>query len=335
MARERVAKGLTLSLCHAPCAHICRYCLISETRKGSPLPFSRFEALVHRFLDWKTADQRDDIEIRTFVGPSFDYEIETLKGVARIRARRGDEFRILNLGGLRIRDENALSAWLDERQAAGIVGFHTSLAGCDHIHDRWNGRAGDFAYQTAILRLAGERGMVRRERLFIAQNTLPLFDRLLDILDAVPGEVQHRYLTLFFYAGLARRYENERITEEIRDTLPERINKLRRGRFDEWWSEREWIPVMMETAGEPRKLIMKLDVNEANIDELEQSSCDAVFAEREQVYRKDYRRMPGLDELCERYGDRTNGQIYMLRRDLEQKWTDMHARATGTTIPLD
>ena len=227
------------------------------------------------------------------------------------------------------------TSWLDERQAAGIVGFHTSLAGCDQTHDRWNGRAGDFAYQTLILRLAGERGMVRRERLFLAQNTLPVLDRLLDILDAIPGEVQNRYLTLFFYAGLARRYESERITEEIRDTLPDRINKLRRGRFDEWRSEREWIPVMMETAGEPRKMIMKLDVNEANIDALEQSSCDAIFAERAHAYREDYRRMPGLDELCERYGDRTNRQVYMLRRDLEQKWMDVHARATGISIPID
>src|SRR5262245_31761167 len=156
MAREIVAKGLSLSLRHAPCAHICRYCLISETRKGSKLPFSRFEQLVHRFFDWK-AGRHDDVEIRTFVGPSFDYDIETLKGVARLRARRGGTFQILNLGGLRLRDAEALKDWLDERQAAGIVGFHTSLAGCDQIHDRWNGRAGDFAYQTLILRRAGER----------------------------------------------------------------------------------------------------------------------------------------------------------------------------------
>src|SRR5262249_20048318 len=157
------------------------------------------------------------------------------------------------------------------------------LAGCGKMHDRWNGRAGDFAYQTAILRLAGKRGMVRRERLFLAQNTLPLFDRLLDGLDAIPGQVPNRYLTLFSHTGLVRRYETERITEETRDTLPERVSKLRRGRFDKWLSEREWIPLMMETAGEPRKLIMKLDVNEANIDALEQSSCDAIFTEREHV----------------------------------------------------
>jgi hypothetical protein len=68
----------------------------------------------------------------------------------------------------------------------GIIGFHTSLAGHGEIHDRWNGRAGDFDYQTSILRLAGERGMIRQEKLFLAQNTLPIFDRLLDILDDIP-----------------------------------------------------------------------------------------------------------------------------------------------------
>src|SRR5262245_55776379 len=174
MPREIVARGLTFSLRHAPCAHICRYCLVSETRKGSKLPFSRFERLVHRFYDWRDSG-RTDIGIRIFVGPSFDYDIDTLKGVSRLRARRGSAFEILNLGGLRIRDPGALKVWLDERQAAGIVGFHASLAGCGKTHDRWNGRAGDFEYQVSILRMAGKRGMARQERLFLTQNTLPLF----------------------------------------------------------------------------------------------------------------------------------------------------------------
>ena len=103
MPREIVARGLILGLRHAPCAHICRYCLVSETRKGSALPFSRFERLVHRFFDWK-ASSGNDFDIRTFVGPSLDYDIDTLKGVARLRARKNLPFEILNLGGLRLRD---------------------------------------------------------------------------------------------------------------------------------------------------------------------------------------------------------------------------------------
>jgi hypothetical protein len=104
------------------------------------------------------------------VGPSFDYDIEIIAGVRRLRARRGARFQILNLGGLHIRTGDALTAWLDERQAAGIIGFHTSLAGCGDIHDRWNGRAGDFDYQTSILKMAGERGMIRQEKLFLTKT---------------------------------------------------------------------------------------------------------------------------------------------------------------------
>ena len=238
--REVEARGLIFSLRHAPCAHICRYCLVRKRARAASCRSSRFEALVHRFHDWK-ARARPTSTSATFVGPSLDYDLETLKGVGRLRARRGGRFEILNLGGLRIRDTGALRVWMDERQAAGIVGFHTSLAGCDKIHDRWNGRAGDFDYQIAILRMAGERGMVRQERLFLTSNTLPLFDRLLDIMESVPGEVRRRFVTPFFYASLARRYEDERITEDVRDALPERIVSLERGRFKEWRSEREWI----------------------------------------------------------------------------------------------
>jgi len=335
MPREVMGKGLRFSLRHAPCAHICRYCLISESRKRSPLPFPRFEELVHRFHDWKQADHRDDLEIGIFVGPSFDYDIETLKGVARLRARRGAKFQVVNLGGLRIRQGDELTAWLEEREAAGIIGLHASLAGCGETHDRWNGRAGDFDYQMSILRLGGERGMVRQEKLFLTQNTLPVFDRLLDVLDSLPGDVTHRSASPFFYAGLAARYEDERITEDIRDNLPERINRLRPRKFDQWLSEREWIPIMLETANRPRRLLLKLDVDETNIERLENASCEEIFAEREREYRESYRRFPSLDELCSRYGDPTNRRVYMMSRDVEGRWMDMHERETGAKPPID
>jgi len=258
-----------------------------------------------------------------------------LHGVARLHARRGAKFEILNLGGLRIRQGPALTEWLEERRAAGIVGFHASLAGCGETHDRWNGRAGDFDYQTSILRLGGERGMVRREKLFLTENTLPIFDRLLDILDSIPGEISNRVASPFFYAGLASRYESERLTEDIRDNLPERINRLRPPRFDNWLSEREWIPIMLETASQPRKLILKLDVDETNIDYLENASCEEIFAERERQYQDSYQHIPALDELCAQYGDPTNRKIYIMGRDVEGRWLDVHRRESGAQPPID
>ena len=334
MPREIVGKGLRFSLRHAPCAHICRYCLISESRKRSALPFARFEQLVHRFHDWRQAE-RQDLEIGVFVGPSFDFDIETLSGIARLRERRGAKFRILNLGGLRIRRGEELAAWLQERRAAGIVGFHVSLAGYGDTHDRWNGRRGDFEYQAAILRLGGEHGMIREEKLFLTRNTLPLFDRLLDFLDAIPGELRRRTAGPFFYAGLATRYEDERLTEDDRDSLPKRINELRPAKFDTWLSEREWIPVMLETASKPRRLMLKLDVNESNIDHLERASCEEIFTTREREYRESYRATPALDELCARYGDRTNRRIYIMSRDVEGRWLDLLQRETRAPKPID
>lgn len=334
MPREIVGKGLRFSLRHAPCAHICRYCLISESRKRTALPFARFERLVHRFYDWQQAERRD-LEIGVFVGPSFDYDIETLKGVARLRERRGTKFRFLNLGGLRIRRGDELVSWFEQRLAAGIVGIHTSLAGCDEVHDRWNGRAGDFDYQLGILRLGAERSMLRQEKLFLTKSTLPVFDRLLDLLDAIPGERQSRSASPFFYAGLATRYEDDRLTEDDRDNLPERITDLRSGRFGDWRSEREWIPIMLETAGKPRRLVLKLDVDESNIDQLERASCEKTFADRERAYQESYRATPTLEELCSRYGDTTNRRVYMMSRDVEGRWLDLHQRATGTSKPID
>jgi len=49
---------------------------MSESRKRTPLPFSRFEQLVHRFYDGKQSQQRDDLEIEVFVG--LDYRITAL-----------------------------------------------------------------------------------------------------------------------------------------------------------------------------------------------------------------------------------------------------------------
>jgi hypothetical protein len=91
----------------------------------------------------------------------------------------------------------------------------------------------------------------------------------------------------------------------------------------------------METASQPRKIAMKLDVHEGNIDELESSTCEEVFARQEHLYRGGYRRMPSFEELCARYGDPAGRKVYMLPRDLEQKWMDMHERETGIKIPLD
>lgn len=108
----------------------------------------------------------------------------------------------------------------------------------------------------------------------------------------IPGEVRSRLASPFFYAELATRYESERLTEDDRDILPERINELRPARFNNWLSEREWMRVMMETAGQPRKLLLKIDVNETNTDYLKNASCEEIFTTRQREYQESYWEYP-------------------------------------------
>jgi hypothetical protein len=150
-----------------------------------------------------------------------------------------------------------------------------------------------------------------------------------------PGEQRGRSTSPFFYAGLATRYEDERLTEDDRDDPPERINSLRSGKFGTWRSEREWIPIMLETASAPRRLMLKLDENESNIDRLENVSCEEIFLERERDYRDSYKGIPGLDELCEHYGELANPHVYMMSRDVEGKSLDRHQTETGARKPID
>ena len=134
---------------------------------------------------------------------------------------------------------------------------------------------------------------------------------------------------------MATRYEDERLTEDDRDNLPEYINELRPARFGTWLSEREWIRIILETADRPRKLLLKVDVGETNIDRLQRASCEEIFAEREREYQESYRDIPLLDELCSRCGDADNRKIYIMSRDVEGRWLDMHQRETGGTKPID
>ena len=93
--------------------------------------------------------------------------------------------------------------------------------------------------------------------------------------------------------------------------------------------------MMMETASQPRRLILELDVEETNIDRLEKSSCEEIFAERECEYQESYRGIPALGELRSHYGDPTNRRIYMMSHDVEGRWLEMHSRETGIRPPID
>jgi hypothetical protein len=45
--------------------------------------------------------------------------------------------------------------------------------------------------------------------------------------------------------------------------------------------------------------------------------------------------VPALDELIDRYGDMKNRRVYMMSRDVEGRWLELHAREAGAKMPID
>jgi hypothetical protein len=91
----------------------------------------------------------------------------------------------------------------------------------------------------------------------------------------------------------------------------------------------------MPDGSDDKARFLKLDVDETNIDELEASSCEEIYARRERLYRESDRAIPALDELISRHGDSFSRKVYMMSRDAEGRWLKLHERDTGIKAPLD
>jgi hypothetical protein len=314
------------------CAHSCKYCLMGKKRLTKITP-ARFVAFVERFLEWEQRQGR--AEIVSYV-PNYtsDYSRETLellKDLDERFPRRYSPLRGITLGGLPTRTERELLAWLTERQSFGCKTAHGSLAGTGRVHDYWNGQPRNYELIMATLRIAGEIGMALGARMFVAKSTLPMLEELNDDLERLPKhEGDWRYATPFFYAGWGARLEEERIDEDERDALPKWLDPMIKrstgSRDGIWRSEREWIETIREGKAQSRQFQLILNINDDNIDHLETMSCDDIVAEYQSRTQAAYAAIPGLTELCERYGDQDDRRVYILQRCIEMKWLDLHLR---------
>jgi hypothetical protein len=308
------------------CAHSCRYCLI-EGKKHTNLPFSRFAGVVERFAAWKNDRSGSPLSILAGYGDSYELEVEPLKNLFVLLKKIGTHEEAqdgIKLGGLKWRTEADMREWLRQRRdEAGLKIVHASLAGYGSVHDGWNGRKGDFEFLLQTMKSAAELGLEVRQRLFVVNSTLPLFERLLAALDSLPGQ-PYRYLSTFVHHGLATRYEEERITEATRDRLPSFITSIAQRDGDSWLSEREWLSEKRDelAAERPERLFLDLELTEANIASWEEMPCDEIV----DLLAKQARRslQPSRAELYDRYADHANQRVYASLGELIHKWRGLH-----------
>lgn len=313
--------GIHIVLNINPCAHDCRYCFF-DNHKNSNLPVGRFLAIIERFLDWKQSRRLKNFHIPFVIYHSDDYDLMTTKKMIELLTREKDYMQLF-LGGLRMRSEKEMRVWLQERQKLGIRNVIVSFFGHGAVHDYWNNRPGDFAFLMITLKIAAELGMKIEQRLYLLKSTLPYLEELIDKLDELPGKVRKRLIEPLQYSGRAGNMEEERVTEDELERLPEWVRRF----LSKVRSEREWIAVMQQREEAPKKDVMlKFELDDTNIDRIEAMSCDEIVAELEQRVRGAYASMPTQRELFGACGNPDSTLLYKEQRELERKWLDEYLK---------
>jgi hypothetical protein len=199
------------------------------------------------------------------------------------------------------------------------------------VHDRWNAREGDFAFLMRTLRTARELGFQLNERIFLTQDTLPSVEPLLDEFESIGGDVNERIVIPFLYRGQATHLENQRITEDTRDALPDRIRQHATwslGPWEDWRSEREWVALVSEQDEAPRNVRLFIELNEKVMDQIGAVPIGDFIAGLYERTMSAYTALPSTRELCRRYGDRDGRKIYTNRDDIERKWFEQYLAET-------
>lgn len=328
MARAVRFDGLFINTKTTRCAHSCRYCSISR-KDFSNVALNRFERVVDRAIEWAARHREPTFRINPVINNSDDLELADIAPVTKLRARAGIHDELVLTGGLRMRPESEMREWLAAWQELGINHVHASYAGHGALHDRWNGRQGDFEWLMSVQRMAGRLGLDLGQSLFLTKGTLPLIAGLIERLDTIDARIRYRWIFPFGYVGLAARHEDDRIDEAVRDSLSNCLGEAAPNTA-KWHSEREWIEIVRNDANAdaPTDETLHLEVNDANIDRLEATPWDAIIADLEARTQAVYAAVPRVSELARARGDPSNRRIYTARGQVDRLWLSRHLAAT-------
>jgi hypothetical protein len=316
--------GLDIILFSTGCAHQCLYCFF-DNHKCAKSSFVRFSSVIERFMDWRETKKTTNFDVVCRRFYCDDVNPGVLKKEIELAARC-HKYRPLYLGGLRMRPESEMRIWLQQQREAGVKVAYVSFAGYRDVHDKWNGRPGDFDFLINTMKIAAELGMVFIQRLFVMKSTLPSFEKLIDTLDDLPGKVKGREVYPLNYSGRAGRLEDERVTAADLKDLPERVIKSFTHRKN-WRSEQEWMDIIQNEQEPPSiRTLLKLYLNDTNITRIESMSCEEIVADLESRTRAAYHALPTPQELCERCGDAANARLYHGRPDIERLWLNRYLK---------
>lgn len=326
MPRTLAITGMAIHANATPCAYHCRYCQLA-TSKPKPVAFTRYEALVERFIEWRVESGRTDFGLWPWYGNSYEHDLDTLAGMLRLTRRLGHEHEVLLLGGLRHRSQSEMRDFLEARRPLGIDTLVSTFSGYEERHDHWNNQPGNYRFQLDSLYLAAEMGMQLQQRMLLMRSSLPTLESVLDDLDRIESRQFTRWAIPMFCSGRARRLEDERLTEEDFAGLSPRLRACLREDWPNWKSERQWLAQVLAGTDETQRTYLAFAVTETSLDWAEGRSCEEIVTHFEAQYRESASRLPSTRELGERYGDASNERVYFNQMQMERLWMKRHLQA--------
>ncbi len=323
MPRKFQTTGIQITAGTAPCAYHCSYCQLAD-RSISKIRIDRYVAVVERFMEFKESKGLADFGVAQWLGNAYSFDTYEFDRISQLSRKLGNTYEWLLLGGVKHKPNAEMKDWLTSRQKMGAKHVIAAFLGHGDTHDKWNRMKGNFEFLMGSQKLAIEAGMGLIQRAFLTNSTLPMLGTLFDMLDELGGEVVERVGYPLFYSGLARKLEHERVTMETLDNQPDRTKAIYRKDKDKWKSEKDWIEYAKNGTHEYESNYVTLKLDDSNIGTVESMSCEAIIADLTERTIAAYAAVPGREELCEKYGNKTNEKIYMFMWDMECLWVDRY-----------
>lgn len=312
------------NLC-VPCACRCRYCLLSYDGKPVGVDYDRGQRFAERFLSGLEQARPD---LRRFYYIGYCMDTSALAGYIRFCQRIGSPSgEFLQLNGLAVRNAEETERFIDEIAGAGVKAVDMTFYGQETYHDRFSGRAGDFAFLLRLLDSAGRAGITVRVSFPVIRENMAQAEALLDTLDGY--RVGEYYAFLPHSKGRGRTLSSQRLTRAEFDALPERVRNCFSSRA-EYRSEGEWLREGNWPQPETRTLTLSLTPE--NIGRLELMPAEDIAAMLEALDDRCWAALPSPMELARRYGDPAGPRIYR-RRDLLLEWRRRYVRESGRRLP--
>lgn len=300
----KTASVMIQNLC-VPCCCRCRYCLLSWSGQRAGVDWERGLRLAERYIG-ELSGERPEIS----AGFSFGYSMEhpALRTAIRDLARLGSPTAsFMQCGGMKMRDEAECLKLMEALKEEEIRQLNFTLYGLKEYHDRFAGRAGDFALLMRMMEAARQTGIPFTAGIPLTMENVCQAQELASVLQRTGVE------KIFFFIpheeGRGRLLSGIRLGFEQYAALPSEVGALLNR--EKYRTEEEWLEDG-QALRETRRMIL-LSLRKDNIERYESMSALSALAETEALDEAYYAAFPSFSSLAELYGNPRGRLMYSFR----------------------